>query len=181
MKNVVRTEDAAPYRVGPADETKTEKDSGKELRLKLAVDKAIRLLSEHLAEQDIHKDVETFSCPANVKDYLVLTLAQEEREHFHVLFLNNQHRLVKDERLFSGTIDAASVYPREIVKSALYCNAAAVILAHNHPSGGVEPSAADKKITSMIKDALNTVDIKVLDHIVVGSMSTLSFAEYGLI
>lgn len=147
--------------------------------LKTATTTALQMLLDELQRQRLYATVDAFTAPEIVKDYLTLTLALEEREHFHVLFLNNQHQLLLDARLFSGTIDGASVYPREVVKQALQCNAAAVILAHNHPSGVCVPSEADKGITEKLKQALTTVDIRVLDHIIVGHMETYSFAEQG--
>ena len=149
------------------------------LDLKVATDTALQLLLAELQRRNLHTTLAAFTAPDIVKNYLTLSLALEEREHFHVLFLNNQHQLLLDARLFSGTIDGASVYPREVVKQALQCNAAAVILAHNHPSGVCVPSEADKGITDKLKQALTTVDIRVLDHIIVGHMATYSFAEQG--
>ncbi|HAS8160916.1 TPA: DNA repair protein RadC, partial [Vibrio vulnificus] len=107
-------------------------------------------------------------------------LKHHEREVFAVMFLDNQHRLIAFEELFFGTIDSASVYPREVLKAALKINAAALIFAHNHPSGDATPSQADKQITQRLKEALALVDIRVLDHIVVGD-SAISFAERGLL
>jgi DNA repair protein RadC len=104
-----------------------------------------------------------------------------QQEVFMVLYLDSQNRLVKDEILFYGTINSASVYPREVVKAALKNNAAAVIFAHNHPSGIAEPSQADKLITNKLQQALQLVDISVLDHIIVGGETCVSFAERGLI
>ena len=147
--------------------------------LKVAIHTALQMLLEELQRRNLHTTVEAFTAPDIVKNYLTLALALEEREHFHVLFLNNQHQLLLDARLFSGTIDGASVYPREVVKQALQCNGAAVILAHNHPSGICVPSEADKGITAKLKQALTTVDIRILDHIIVGHMETYSFAEHG--
>lgn len=147
--------------------------------LKVATDTALQLLLVELQRRNLYATVDAFTTPERVKNYLTLSLALEEREHFHVLFLNNQHKLLLDARLFSGTIDGASVYPREVVKQALRCNAAAVILAHNHPSGICVPSEADKAITDKIRQALATVDIRTLDHIIVGHMETYSFAEQG--
>jgi len=147
--------------------------------LKVATHTALQMLLEELQRRNLHTTVAAFTAPDIVKNYLTLALALEEREHFHVLFLNNQHQLLLDARLFSGTIDGASVYPREVVKQALQCNAAAVILAHNHPSGVCVPSEADKGITAKLKQALTTVDIRILDHIIVGHMETYSFAEHG--
>ena len=118
--------------------------------------------------------------PRAVRDYLVVHYAGQERETFACLFLDNRHRLIAVEDLFLGTIDGASVHPREVVKRALQVNAAALILAHNHPSGVAEPSQADELITVRLRDALALVDIRVLDHIVVGGGSCVSFAERGL-
>ena len=147
--------------------------------LQVTINTALQLLFEELQRQNLHATVAAFTAPEIVKNYLTLSLALEEREHFHVLFLNNQHKLLLDDRLFSGTIDGASVYPREVVKRALQCNAAAVIIAHNHPSGICVPSEADKGITDKLKQALSTIDISILDHIIVGHMDTYSFAEHG--
>ncbi|HHF2882874.1 TPA: DNA repair protein RadC [Vibrio alginolyticus] len=122
----------------------------------------------------------TFTNPTNVKEYLKLKLGAHDREVFAVMFLDNQHQLISFEELFFGTIDAASIYPREVLKTALNHNAAAVIFAHNHPSGIAEPSQADKRITQRLIDALKLVDIRVLDHMVVGE-DCVSFAEKGLI
>ncbi len=122
-----------------------------------------------------------FHSPQAVKDYLRAELRHQQREVFSVLFLNNQHHLLAYRELFQGTIDAASVYPREVVKLALAHNAAAVILAHNHPSGIAEPSQADRRITQRLQEALALVDIRVLDHLVVGEAEVLSFAERGLL
>lgn len=122
-----------------------------------------------------------FASPQMVKDYLSAELRHQPREVFSVLLLDNQHRLLGYHELFHGTIDGASVYPREVVKLALAHNAAAVILAHNHPSGIAEPSQADKRITARLQEALGLVDIRVLDHLVVGDAQVLSFAEHGLL
>lgn len=112
---------------------------------------------------------ETVLCnPEDTKAYLQLKLSGKEHEIFSVLFLDNRHAVIKYSEMFRGTIDGASVYPREVVKKALSHNAAAVIFAHNHPSGNPEPSEADKQITEKLKNALGTVDIRVLDHLVVG-------------
>ena len=108
-------------------------------------------------------------------------MSKFEREVFLVILLDNQHGVLEAEILFQGTIDGAAVYPREVVKLALSKNAAAVIFAHNHPAGIAEPSNADKVITQRLVTALQTVDISVLDHLVVGSVNIVSFAERGLI
>ncbi len=114
-----------------------------------------------------------------VKNYLSSELRHQSREVFAVLLLDNQHRLIRYQELFQGTIDAANVYPREVVKLALQKNAAAVIFAHNHPSGVAEPSQADRRITERLQQALSLVDIRVLDHMVVGEGQVVSFAERG--
>ena len=119
------------------------------------------------------------SSPEACRDALLTLLNDIEREVFACLFLDNQHQLRKFEILFTGTIDRASIYPREVVKRALAYNAAAVIFAHNHPSGTAEPSQADRKITRQCADALALVDVRVLDHFVIGSDSVVSLAERG--
>jgi DNA repair protein RadC len=106
-------------------------------------------------------------------------MADDNEEVFSVLFLDSKHRILAYERLFSGTVDSASVYPRVVVKRSLKWNAAALILAHNHPSGSVEPSEADKVITRRLKDAMSLIDVRVLDHIVVGFEGWCSMAERG--
>lgn len=131
-----------------------------------------------IAEKFIKQDV--FTNPQATKDYLTYKLGGYDREVFGVMMLDNQHQLIEFRELFFGTIDAASVYPREVVKAVLEVNAAAVILAHNHPSGESEPSQADKNITKRLTDALALIDVRVLDHIVVGK-TPVSFAERGLL
>lgn len=118
--------------------------------------------------------------PQATKDYLACKLAGNKREVFALLLLDSSHRLMEYRELFKGTIDSASVYPREIVRAVLESNAACVILAHNHPSGNAEPSVADKKITQRITEALALIDVRVLDHIIVGE-KVVSFAEMGLL
>ncbi|KRW73394.1 RadC family protein [Stutzerimonas nitrititolerans] len=122
-----------------------------------------------------------FNAPEVVKEYLGAKLAGFEHEVFAVLFLDNRHRLIDYVEMFRGTIDSASVYPREVVKEALKRNAAAVILSHNHPSGNAEPSQADRTLTGRLKDALGLVDVRTLDHIVVAGLERVSFAELGLL
>lgn len=122
-----------------------------------------------------------FDSPATVKDYVSLQLGGRSHEIFAVLFLDAQGRLIGFEELFRGTLTQTSVYPREVVKRALDRHAASVILAHNHPSGSAEPSRADEFLTQTLKSALALVDIRVLDHLVVGSGSVMSFAERGLL
>ncbi|BBB31244.1 RadC family protein [Neptunomonas japonica] len=124
---------------------------------------------------------ELMESPQAVRDYLVVQMRHHQQEVFACLFLDNKHRVIRFEPMFYGTIDAASVYPREVVKRALSLNAAAVILSHNHPSGVAEPSVADKQITKRLVDALQLVDIRVLDHMIVGDPDVISFAEQGLL
>ena len=119
--------------------------------------------------------------PDKVKDYLLMHLVPSEREVFGCLFLDNKHRLIAFEVLFQGSIDTAQVHPREVVKQALRLNAAAVIAAHNHPSGEATPSKADKAITLTLQHALATVGIKLLDHLILGSDNMVSLAEEGLL
>jgi len=142
------------------------------------------------AEQVLEKAIEVidaryctgtmFTSSQNTKDYLKHKLGGLEREVFAVLFMDNKHALIEYNEMFIGTIDSAHVYPREIVKQALKVNAAAVVLAHNHPSGLSDPSMADKRITKRIKRSLALIDITVLDHIIIGK-EPLSFAETGLL
>ncbi len=124
---------------------------------------------------------DAFTDASKTRQYIQQRLRPYQHEVFACLFLDSKHRLIIFEALFTGTIDTASVYPREVVKHALAHNAAAVILAHNHPSGIAEPSQADIAITSKLKAALDLVDIRVLDHIIVGDGETVSLAEIGRI
>ena len=119
--------------------------------------------------------------PEDTRRYLISRLRHLEHEVFACLFLDNRHQVIAFEEMFRGTIDCASVYPREVVRRALDLNAAAVILAHNHPSGVAEPSRADEAMTDRLEQALATVDIRVLDHFVIGEGRPVSFAERGLI
>ena len=122
----------------------------------------------------------TLNSPGSVRDYLRVIFAGQEYESFVVLFLDAQNRLIASHEMFRGTLTQTSVYPREIVKESLRCNAAAVIFSHNHPSGVPEPSRADEQLTSSLRQALALVDVKVLDHFIVAGPATLSFAERGL-
>jgi DNA repair protein RadC len=119
--------------------------------------------------------------PAMVKDYLRLWFANRPFESFVVLYLNAQHHLIQASEPFRGTINQTAVYPREVVKAGLALNATAVVVSHNHPSGAAEPSAADQLLTASLKSALETVEIRLLDHIIVAKHQTLSFAEKGLL
>lgn len=124
---------------------------------------------------------EAFTSPGLVKEYLITKLAGFEHEFFAALFLDAKHQLIQYVEMFRGSIDSASVYPREVVKEALHCNAAAVIFAHNHPSGNPEPSQANKTLIQRLKEALTLVEVRSLDHIVVGGRQTVSFVERGLL
>jgi DNA repair protein RadC len=122
-----------------------------------------------------------FTSPRITADYLRVRLSTLDHEVFCVIYLTKRHQFIACEDLFRGTIDGASVYPREVLKAALKHNAAAVILAHNHPSGVAEPSQADLDITRQLKKALDLVDIRVLDHLIIAGGDTVSFAERGLV
>ena len=135
------------------------------------------LSHRHLAAPLAQLDV--LESSAATRDYLRARYRNCSREIFSCLFLNSQHHVVKLEELFTGTLDGAAVYPREVVKRALHHNAAAVILAHNHPSGVAEPSQADIRITRRLKQALGTVEVRVLDHLVIGHAQVVSLAERG--
>lgn len=133
----------------------------------------------HLRETLHHGD--TLGNPDDTRRFLTTALRDYPYEVFACLFMDNRHRVICFEEMFRGTIDGASVHPREIVRQALSHNAAAVIFAHNHPSGIAEPSQADKSLTRRLKEALSLVDIRVLDHIIIGDGQTVSFAETGLL
>ena len=136
---------------------------------------AADILLENLASQ------ENLTHPKDAARFLQLSLAQEKNEHFCALFLNNKHAVLCFERLFSGTIDGAAVYPRVVAQKALEYNAAAIIFAHNHPSDNCDPSEADRAITRRLIDALALIDVRVLDHFVVSRSSWVSLAERGWI
>ena len=144
-------------------------------QLQAVLEMARRALAETLRSGD------ALGSPAAVRDFLRLTLARREHEVFLAVLLDSQNRVLVCEELFRGTLTQTSVYPREVVKCALSRNAAAVIFAHNHPSGVAEPSHADQILTQSLKQALALVDIKVLDHFIVAGAASLSFAERGLL
>ena len=144
------------------------------VQMQAVVEMSRRYLEENIKRGDAMNNV------ADVKKYLKSRLQQYPFEVFACLFLDNKHRVIEYEELFRGTIDAASVHPREIVRRVLHHNAAAIVLAHNHPSGVAEPSKADNAITQKIKDALEMIDVRVLDHFVIGD-NVVSFAERGLL
>jgi DNA repair protein RadC len=146
----------------------------KQAELLAVFEMARRALSQRLKER------EAFHTPGAVKQYLQLQLAHKNHEVFAVLFLDNQNRMLAMEELFRGTLSQTSVYPREVVMRALHHQAAAVVLSHNHPSGSVQPSRADEHLTQTLKASLALVDVRVLDHIIVGQGQALSMAEQGL-
>lgn len=133
-----------------------------------------RLLAEKLRKGNVLED------PDAVRNYLIAQIRDRKAEVFCCIFLDNRHRVIAFEEMFYGTIDGASVYPREVVRRVLHHNAAAVVFAHNHPSGIAEPSQADERITQRLKEALSLIDVRVLDHFVIGD-SIVSFAERGLL
>jgi len=139
----------------------------------------LELAQRHMREQ--LEQVDALTNSELTREYLRARMRDYQREVFTCLYLDNQHRVLAMEELFHGTIDGAAVYPREVVKRCLHNNAAAVIFAHNHPSGVAEPSQADIAITRRLREALNTVDVRVLDHVVVGHAEVVSFAERGLL
>ncbi len=147
----------------------------KRAQFEAAMELARRSLKEEM------RSVSALTSPGAVRDYLRLAIAEREHEVFVCLWLDAQHRVIACEELFRGTLTQTSVYPREIVKAGLKANAAAVIFAHNHPSGAAQPSQADELLTRNLKDALALVDVKVLDHFIVAGHQTLSFAERGLL
>ena len=136
--------------------------------------------SENL-DRHLHEPGVAFTSTRAAREWLILNMAGLEREEFRVLYLNNQNQLIAGETLFTGTINRTEVHPREVIKRALYHNAAAVVLAHNHPSGEVTPSKADRLITERLVQALALVDIRVPDHLIVGGSQVFSFAEHGLL
>jgi len=137
-------------------------------------------LGRRYLEAGLKRD-SVLNSPDRTRAFLKARLRHHGREIFACLFLDNRHRVIGFEELFGGTIDGASVHPREVVKRALHHNAAAVIFAHNHPSGVAEPSHADRAITVRLRDALALIDVRVLDHFVVGDSEVVSFAERGLL
>ncbi|HBH38920.1 MAG TPA: hypothetical protein DDX06_11130 [Curvibacter sp.] len=160
-----------------ADDLQRIKGLGPAKRAELVavLELARRALAEQLRERA------ALDTPQAVKDYLQLQLASKKHECFAVLFLDNQHKLLALEEMFRGTLAQTSVYPREVVLRALHHHAAAVVLAHNHPSGTVQPSRADEALTQALKAALALIDVRVLDHVIVAPGLALSMAEKGLL
>jgi DNA repair protein RadC len=171
-KTQARQQDPAPYRV--------DADTGPDAvarREDAILAHALRILDARIRTGPV------MDSPRAVKDYLRLHFAEASaagHEEFAVMFLDQAHRMIETRTLFRGTLAQASVYPREVAKECLTRNAAAVVLAHNHPSGGAEPSRADEYLTQTLKSALLLVDVRVLDHVVVGD-TCVSFAERGLL
>lgn len=147
----------------------------KRAQFEAAAELARRSAGERMREGD------ALTSPGAVRDYLRLAIADREHEVFVCLWLDAQHRVIAAEEMFRGTLTQTSVYPREIVKAALRANAAAVVFAHNHPSGAAQPSRADELLTRNLVEALALVEVKVLDHFIVAGRQTLSFAERGLL
>lgn len=140
------------------------------------IQQAMAILDAHLKTKGVQLE-----SPEMVRAFLRLQLEQEQCEVFAVLFLDTRHRVLQFNRMFTGTIDQAAVYPREVVKAGLSLNASAAIVCHNHPSGDSTPSVADRQLTKKLKEALALVDIRLIDHFVIGHAETFSFAEMGWI
>jgi DNA repair protein RadC len=164
MTNQVKNESTATYSVDRVDE-----ENG-------IITAALVILAKRM-----EREHDALTSPELVREYLTVKLAGLEHEVFGAVFLDNRNRVIATEEMFRGTIDGASVYPREVVKAALGHNAAALMLYHNHPSGVNEPSQADIRITERLTKALQLVDIRVLDHLIVGGLDITSFAEKGLL
>ena len=140
------------------------------------IEKALAILQSRLKKPKAY-----FSSPNDVKNYLTLKFGALEHEVFSVMFLDNAHGLIEFQEMFRGTINKAAVYPREVLKASIAFNATAVIVAHNHPSGGIEPSASDFNITEQLKKILAFADIRMVDHLIVGGNDVYSFAENGYV
>lgn len=167
----VKSEEAPTYGDDMDKDVRWQKDRQDEI-----IATALEILSDRFPNNTI-----IFQAPKVTRDFLALKLAGLEHEVFVALWLTAQNRLITYEELFRGTLTQTSVYPREVLKAALKHNAGAVIFAHNHPSGYPEPSHVDKVLTTDLKNALTLIDVRVLDHIVVGGAETISFAERGLV
>lgn len=142
----------------------------------LIIEQALQILEQRLQNKGV-----CLEHPDNVRHFLMLNLANQEQEHFGMILLDNRHRMISFEVPFHGTIDSARVYPRELVRLCIKHNAAAVVLSHNHPSDIPEPSQSDERITQKIVEALALIDVRVLDHFIIGGLQTVSFAERGLL
>ena len=143
--------------------------------------RAVMELGRRYLDETIRRESDSFSSATKMKSYLCHRFGDSERELFCCLFMDSKNRLIEFKEIFAGTIDVANVYPREIIKHALKVNAASLVLAHNHPSGELQPSQADKKITKEIAKACELMEIRLLDHIIVSGTSSLSFMEEGLL
>lgn len=161
----VKTEAAATYSI---EKSPWEDD--------LIVEKALAYLKDKLYREPIYMTSSSY-----VKNYCALLLAEEKIERFYCFFLDYQHKLIASEILFSGSIASCSVYPRELLRKILDYNAAAIIIAHNHPSGATEPSEPDKNITRRIKELCTLIEVDLLDHIIVGAAQTYSFSDDRLL
>jgi len=166
MTTEVKSESPAGY------ETETSTPETAEDRI---IDEALSILQDRFFRSDV------LTSPKNTRDFLCLSYGQVEHEMFGMILMDNRNRVLRISELFRGTVDGASVYPREVVKEVLKYNAIAVILFHNHPSGVCEPSQADIRLTERLKKALGLIDVRVLDHIIVGGADTVCLSEQGLI
>ncbi|AOU98318.1 hypothetical protein BI364_10405 [Acidihalobacter yilgarnensis] len=137
------------------------------------IEQARQILAERVRRESV------IDCPQTARDFVTMSLTGRQSEVFCVMWLDNRHQIIAFDELFQGTIDGCSVHPREVVRAALHHNAAACILTHNHPSGVAEPSRADQAITDKLKQALGLIDVRVLDHLVVGGAEVTSMAERG--
>jgi DNA repair protein RadC len=173
--NLLKSANGSLSRLLGAESSQQVPSSSVEAKLMAARELVRRAFAETIRKRD------ALTTPAAVRDYLRIMLAQRDHEVFMVLFLDAQNRVIAPEEMFRGTLTQTSVYPREVVKRALSLNAAAVILAHNHPSGVAEPSQADQCLTQSLRSALGLLDIRVLDHIVIAGGNATSFAERGLL
>ena len=167
MAKQVRSEGPTEYAVTPIPRKQADDD---------VIELALKILAGRLKRRGFKAD-----SPAAVRAYCQLHLGGLEHEEFGVMFLDSHLKLIEFESMFRGTVSQASVYPREVVKRALALNASSVILTHNHPSGLTEPSRADEHLTMTLKSALNLVDVRVIDHLVVSPVGTTSMAERGLV
>lgn len=172
MKNGVNSESAVKYEVGQIKAISTHNQAERDDEV---IAEALAILTRRLDRQDI------LTSPAISREYLSLKYGETEHEIFGIIMCDNRNRVISISEMFRGTVDGASVYPREVVKEVLKQNAVAIVIFHNHPSGVNEPSQADIRITERLKKALELVDVRILDHIIVGGATTTSFAERGLV
>jgi len=159
--------ESAPFYNASTEQTKQEEQ---------VIDQALKILIARLVQREIK-----VSQPKDAVDFLKLKLTELEHEVFAVMFLDTRHRLIDYVEMFRGTVNGANVHPREVVKEALQRNAASVVFAHNHPSGDPEPSEADRRLTTRLRDALGLVDIRVLDHVIIGAEGYIAFSECGIL